>query len=97
MTKDNVKMNQFQIGKDMRVGLQIPPSLNQHFKASEKNLRLGGTDHNGDYGQARMLQSHGYNSTMIQVGTSSGRKVNFYNGTGTITSMNFNSFIKLGK
>jgi hypothetical protein len=26
MTKDNVKMNQFQIGKDIRVELQIPPS-----------------------------------------------------------------------
>jgi hypothetical protein len=39
----DIKINQFQIGKDMRVELQIPPSLNRHFKASEKNLRLVGS------------------------------------------------------
>jgi hypothetical protein len=33
-----------QIGKDIRVELQIPPSLNRNFKAAEENLRpVGGS------------------------------------------------------
>ena len=51
MVKDEIEMNQLQIGKDIRVGLQIPPSLNRHFRAAEENLRLGGTgaDQKYDY------------------------------------------------
>ena len=37
-----MKINQLQIGKDMGVELQIPPSLNWHSRAAEENLRLGG-------------------------------------------------------
>jgi len=33
---------QLQIGKDSRVELQIPPSLNWHFRTAGENLRLGG-------------------------------------------------------
>jgi hypothetical protein len=34
--------NSYRVGKNIRVELQIPPSLNRHFRAAEQNLRLGG-------------------------------------------------------
>jgi len=53
------------------------------------------TDAGGDTGTARNLQSNGYKATAIQVGTSSGTKVNFYNGSGVITTMSIKNFKKL--
>jgi len=55
------------------------------------------TSPGGDIGGFRELQSFGYNPTAIQVGTSSGTKVNFYNGSGIIkgASMSLRKFKKL--
>lgn len=53
------------------------------------------TDTGGDIGAARFLENKGYKATAIQVGTSAGTKVNFYNGQGVITTMNFRNFKKL--
>jgi len=41
MIQDNIEMNQLQIGKDMMVELQIPPSTYLNFRDNEKILRLG--------------------------------------------------------
>ena len=42
------------------------------------------------------LKDQGYNSTTIQVGTSQGVKVNFYDGNGVKATMTFKAFKKLG-
>ena len=55
------------------------------------------SDFKGDFGMARSLASHGYNSNQIQVGTSKGRVVNFYNGSGVVASMKFSKFKKILK
>ncbi|MEL4309164.1 RHS repeat-associated core domain-containing protein, partial [Joostella sp. CR20] len=49
----------------------------------------------GDIGAAQNLENNGYNATAIQVGTSSGTKVNFYNSNGVITTMSIRNFKKL--
>jgi hypothetical protein len=55
-----------------------------------------GTDSKGDYGVARTMQQKGYRNTTIQVGTSKGTTVNFYNGSGIIGSMSYKAFLKMG-
>jgi hypothetical protein len=42
MIIENIEEDQLQIGKDMRVELQIPPSLHLYFNGSEKSLRPEG-------------------------------------------------------
>jgi RHS repeat-associated protein len=49
----------------------------------------------GDIGTAQNLENNGYNATAIQVGTSAGKKVNFYSGGGVITTMSLKNFKKL--
>ncbi len=49
----------------------------------------------GDIGAARNLENNGYKGTAIQVGTSAGKKVNFYNGKGVITTIKYKNFKKL--
>jgi RHS repeat-associated protein len=51
----------------------------------------------GDIGAAQNLESNGYSATAIQVGTSAGTKVNFYNSGGVITTMKYKHFKKLGE
>jgi RHS repeat-associated protein len=51
----------------------------------------------GDIGAAQNLESNGYNATAIQVGTSQGTEVNFYNSGGVITTMKYKHFKKLGE
>ncbi len=40
MIQVDIKMNQLQIGMDMRVELQIPPSLKPHYIISKEILHL---------------------------------------------------------
>lgn len=42
------------------------------------------------------MKAEGYNSTTIQVGTSQGTKINFYNGSGVKATMSIKAFKKLG-
>ncbi|SHL71445.1 RHS repeat-associated core domain-containing protein, partial [Flagellimonas taeanensis] len=49
----------------------------------------------GDIGTAQDVENSGYSATAIQVGTSSGTKVNFYNSNGVITRMRYRDFKKL--
>jgi RHS repeat-associated protein len=55
-----------------------------------------GTHGGGDYGVARSMQKEGYQNTTIQVGTSKGITVNFYNGSGIVGSMSYKAFLKMG-
>ena len=49
----------------------------------------------GDIKYQAGLESAGYNATAIQVDTYGTDKVNFYNGTGVITTMSYKNFKKL--
>ncbi|WP_449528531.1 RHS repeat-associated core domain-containing protein [Flavobacterium ajazii] len=55
-----------------------------------------GTDLRSDFGVHRRLINEGYTATAIQVGTSNGTSVNFYNGGGVITTLSFKNFKRLG-
>ncbi|WP_276529206.1 RHS repeat domain-containing protein, partial [Tenacibaculum maritimum] len=53
------------------------------------------TPSGGDTNAARSMENNGYKATAIQVGTSNGVKVNFYNSGGVIFKMSLRNFKKL--
>ncbi|MFA7688450.1 MAG: hypothetical protein WCY25_11350 [Moheibacter sp.] len=55
----------------------------------------GPSGESGDIGYQKKLENAGYNATAIQVDTRGSKTVNFYTGSGNVTSIKYNAFKKL--